>query len=109
MERLAGAAVHAVQLSEDLQRSGQRLVIAREEERRRLRRDLHDGLGPQLATLTLKIDAARNLLDQNLTAAGELLNQLKGGDEISTGGYPPDCLRSAASGPRRTRPDSSAS
>jgi two-component system NarL family sensor kinase len=75
--RQAGAAVHAVQLTEDLQRSRQRLVTAREEERRRLRRDLHDGLGPQLATLTLKIDAARNLLDQNPAAAGELLNQLK--------------------------------
>jgi two-component system, NarL family, sensor kinase len=37
-------------------------VLAREEERRRLRRDLHDGLGPALAGLTLKLDAARNRL-----------------------------------------------
>jgi two-component system NarL family sensor kinase len=73
----AGAAVHAIQLTEDLQRSRQRLVTAREEERRRLRRDLHDGLGPQLATLTLKIDAAGNLIDKNPAAARKLLNQLK--------------------------------
>ena len=62
--RQAGAAVHAARLTADLQRSRERLVTAREEERRRLRRDLHDGLGPQLATLTLKVDAARNYLRQ---------------------------------------------
>jgi two-component system, NarL family, sensor kinase len=39
-------ALHAVLLSQELQRSRERLVAAREEERRRLRRDLHDGLGP---------------------------------------------------------------
>jgi len=53
------------------------LVNAREEERRRLRRDLHDGLGPQFATLTLKLDAARNLLDREPQAADALLAELK--------------------------------
>jgi signal transduction histidine kinase len=38
-------------------------VLAREEERKRLRRDLHDGLGPALAALTLHVDALRNRLD----------------------------------------------
>lgn len=55
----AGMAVHAVQLTEDLQRSRERLVIAREEERRRIRRDLHDGLGPVLASLAMRADEAR--------------------------------------------------
>jgi signal transduction histidine kinase len=55
-----GLAVQAVRLTTDLQRSRTQLVTAREEERRRLRRDLHDGLGPQLASLTLKLETARN-------------------------------------------------
>ena len=55
-------AVQAARLRADLVRSRERLVVAREEERRRLRRDLHDGLGPALAGLTLKLDTARNLL-----------------------------------------------
>jgi signal transduction histidine kinase len=74
----AGAAVRAMTLTADLQRSRERLVTAREEERRRLRRDLHDGLGPALASLTLKLDAARNLLARNPTAADRLLVELKG-------------------------------
>ena len=63
--RQAAAAVHAVRLAADLQRSRQQLVSAREEERRRLRRDLHDGLGPTLAALGLKLETARNRLGQD--------------------------------------------
>jgi signal transduction histidine kinase len=62
LARQVGVAAHAVRLTADLQRSRERLVTAREEERRRLRRDLHDGVGPQLAALTLKIETARNRL-----------------------------------------------
>jgi two-component system, NarL family, sensor kinase len=70
-------AAHAVQLSAQLRRSRQRLVTAREEERRRIRRDLHDGLGPTLAGLTLKVDAARNLLDHDPGQAHALLAEVK--------------------------------
>jgi signal transduction histidine kinase len=73
----AGAAVHAVRLTADLQRSRERLVTAREEERRRLRRDLHDGLGPQLASLSLTVDAAVKLLDRDPETARDLLQALK--------------------------------
>ena len=46
-------------------------------ERRRLRRDLHDGLGPTLASITLKLDVTRNLLTRDLPAADALLIDLK--------------------------------
>lgn len=66
----------AVRLSVDLQRSRERLVTAREEERRRLRRDLHDGLGPQLATQTMAAEAARDLISTDPRRAEVLLNEL---------------------------------
>jgi two-component system NarL family sensor kinase len=72
----AGPAVHAVRLNADLQLSRERLVTAREEERRRLRRDLHDGLGPALAGMALKLDAARNRAgDPNVD---QILGELRG-------------------------------
>lgn len=73
----AALAAHAVRLTADLQRSRERLVTAREEERRRIRRDLHDGLGPALAGITLKLDAARNHLPPNAQTSDALLRELK--------------------------------
>lgn len=73
----AGLAVHAVQLTADLKRSRERLVMTREEERRRLRRDLHDGLGPELAGMMLKLDAAQNLIRRDPEGADRLLADLK--------------------------------
>ncbi|MGY1745387.1 sensor histidine kinase [Blastococcus sp. SYSU D00695] len=53
----------AGRLAADLQRSRERLVLAREEERRRLRRDFHDGLGPVLAGLAMRAETAREVDD----------------------------------------------
>ena len=65
----AGVAVHAIGLTAELRQARVRLVAAREEERRRLRRDLHDGLGPTLAGVVLGLETAGNLLDSQPSAA----------------------------------------
>ena len=75
--RQAGAVAYSVRLNAALQQSRQQLVTAREEERRRLRRDLHDGLGPQLASQMLTIDAIRKLLERDPATARDLLDHLK--------------------------------
>ena len=59
--RQAAVAVHGVLLGRDLQQSRELLVSAREEERRRLRRDLHDGVGPSLAAVALQVETARDV------------------------------------------------
>jgi two-component system, NarL family, sensor kinase len=74
--RQAGSAVHALRLTRDLQRSRGELVASREDERRRLRRDLHDGLGPTLAAMALTVDAARNVLRRSPDEADALLARL---------------------------------
>jgi signal transduction histidine kinase len=76
LARHAGVIAYAVRLTADLRRSRERIVVAREEERRRLRRDLHDGLGPMLASLSLTLAAARAYLPHNPTATDTLLREL---------------------------------
>ncbi|MGH8888849.1 MAG: sensor histidine kinase [Acidothermaceae bacterium] len=70
-------AAHAAALTRDLQRSRESLVIAREEERRRIRRDLHDGLGPALAGVAFGLDAARNTLRKDPESTDADLARLK--------------------------------
>jgi two-component system, NarL family, sensor kinase len=80
LELLAGplaVALHATALSAALQESRLSIVAAREEERRRLRRDLHDGLGPALTGIAFKADAARNTLRAEPAQASELLGALR--------------------------------
>ncbi|MFP3122590.1 GAF domain-containing sensor histidine kinase [Ectobacillus funiculus] len=72
-----GIAAHSVLINTELQKSREKLVSTREEERRRLRRDLHDGVGPSLAAQTIKVGVAKQLLYNNPKAAEELLSSLE--------------------------------
>jgi signal transduction histidine kinase len=84
LARQTGDAVHTVRLTTDLQSltdelqaSRTQLVTTREEERRRLRRDLHDGLGSALTSMAFQLDAASNVLERDPQAARTLLADLK--------------------------------
>lgn len=74
-------AARNAELARDLQRSREQLVLTREEERRRIRRDLHDGLGPALGAVGLRLDTARNWLRRDPDRAEELL--VTGRNEIA--------------------------
>lgn len=63
--RLSAAAILNAELSRELQAIREGLVAAREEERARLRRELHDGLGPLLGGIRLRLEAARNLAERD--------------------------------------------
>ncbi|HET7726919.1 MAG TPA: histidine kinase [Candidatus Limnocylindrales bacterium] len=76
LARQIGAAAHAVLLTEDLRRSRERIVTAREEERRRLHRDLHDGLGPSLAAIAMRAEAAATLVHTDPERAEPALLEL---------------------------------
>ena len=70
-------AANTVRLSKDLQHSRERLVLTREEERRRIRRDLHDELGPSLASQTFKLDQALDLMAVDQQGVMDILQDLK--------------------------------
>ncbi|GAA1746197.1 sensor histidine kinase [Luedemannella helvata] len=75
--RQAAVTARASHLASQLQRGREQIVAAREEERRRLRRDLHDGLGPSLGAVALRIDAARNLAASAPDESDRLLRQAR--------------------------------
>lgn len=84
LARQAGVAVHAAQVAAELQRARERLVTAREEERRRLRRDLHDRLGPTLAAIAAQAEAARDLLATQPEHSAALLSDILAQAQVAT-------------------------
>lgn len=81
LARQAATAVQTYLLTLDLRRSRERLVMAREEERRRLRIELHDGLGPGLVGTALQVHAARQQLPPG-SGSATILNQVA--DDLDT-------------------------
>ncbi len=77
--RSIGPLCQAAVLAGELRRSMDRLAEARDEERKRIHRDLHDGLGPTLAGLALRTDILRSragadLADELVALERELKN-----------------------------------
>jgi signal transduction histidine kinase len=75
--RQAAVAVHGVRASREVRRSRERIVLAREEERSRIRRDLHDGLGPALAGISLGLETAGRAVAPGSPGAARLLDELR--------------------------------
>ena len=67
--RQAATAARTSRLADELQENRERLVVAREEERRRIRRDLHDGLGPALGGVVFRLESAKLLVTRDPAAA----------------------------------------
>ena len=71
------AAAETSRLHRSLAQARERVVRAREEERRRLRRDLHDVLGPALAGVGLGLDAARSRAAHDPAGADTLIRHVQ--------------------------------
>jgi two-component system, NarL family, sensor kinase len=71
------AALRATLLTAELQASRERIIATQEEERHRLRRELHDGLGPTLTGIAFGADAAANLITTDPAQANDLLTTLR--------------------------------
>ena len=80
---LLAQTLRARSLAGEVVESRGRTIAAVEEERRRLRRDLHDGLGPRLSGVAFTADAARNLVRSDPGTAEEMLAQLRADTTIA--------------------------
>ncbi len=75
--RQVAVAAHGVRATRELRRSREQVVLAREAERRRLHRDLHDGVGPALAGVSLGMETAARLVRRDPEGAVELIGELR--------------------------------
>jgi two-component system NarL family sensor kinase len=85
LARQAAITLYAAQLTADVQASRERIVTVREEERRRIRRDLHDGLAPTLSALRLQLGTLRRQIRQQPAEAEALVDELRGDLRGATG------------------------
>ena len=72
-----GMVLHAASLTFELQHARERLVSSREDERRRLRRELHDGVGPALAGIALGLESAERAIFADQRRASHLIGELR--------------------------------
>jgi signal transduction histidine kinase len=77
MSSVLAVALQLAQVNDQLSRTSERLVEVRHEERRMLRRDLHDGMGPALAGVGLGLAAAQRRLVHDSAGASALLAELE--------------------------------
>jgi len=66
-----------VALIADLRASRQRLVVAQDDERRKLERNLHDGAEQQLVALAVKLRLAESLAERDPSATKTMLTDLR--------------------------------
>ncbi len=71
--RQAATATRTGRLAEQLQENRQQLVVAREEERRRIHHDLNEDLGPTLGGLVHQVETARLLVEERPEVAKETI------------------------------------
>lgn len=72
-----GAESQLADLLNDLRAAQRRLAAARDAERRRVERDLHDGAQQRLMAIRLELGLVRELLDHDPHAAGQRLDELR--------------------------------
>lgn len=70
------ATAHSLLLAARLRRSLEERVTALEDERRRLRREIHDSLGPTIASASIRLDVGRLLLRDDPDAAERVFADL---------------------------------
>lgn len=72
-----GLVLHTRFLAEEVRDAREELISGIEEERRRLRREIHDGVGPTLAGIALGVESAERALDQDPARARRLLTSMR--------------------------------